>query len=109
MSAHTPGPWTWFDYPDGRKLLAAAQRAVIHCPDAPIACDPADANLIAAAPELLAAIREVRCHHCGYLFGAPRQAQCQACAAVCAVIAKAEGVARGTPDDSVGPVGGSER
>lgn len=35
-SAHTPGPWTWFVYPDGRKLLASSERAVIHCPDVPL-------------------------------------------------------------------------
>jgi hypothetical protein len=54
---HTPGPWKWFDYPDGRKLLAGPNRAVIHCPDAPITCEPADERLIAAAPDLLAALR----------------------------------------------------
>jgi hypothetical protein len=56
---HTPGPWRWFDYPDGRKLLSGQNRAVIHCPDAPMTCGPADARLIAAAPELLAALKEV--------------------------------------------------
>lgn len=50
---HTSAPWKWFDYPDGRKLLAGEERAVIHCPDAPMACDEADARLIAAAPDLL--------------------------------------------------------
>jgi hypothetical protein len=54
---HTPGPWTWFDYPDGRKLLCAPSRAVIHCPDAPVTCAPEDQRLIAAAPELLAALK----------------------------------------------------
>lgn len=52
---HTPGPWKWMDYPDGRKLLLSRDRAVIHCPDAPMTCDPVDARLIAAAPELLEA------------------------------------------------------
>ncbi len=56
---HTPGPWTWMDYPDGRKLLLSRDRAVIHCPDAPMTCDPPDARLIAAAPELLAALQNV--------------------------------------------------
>lgn len=56
---HTPGDWRWFDYPDGRKLLAGPTRAVLHCPDAPIACDPADQRLIAAAPDLLAALKAV--------------------------------------------------
>ena len=57
MSGHTPGPWKWFDYPDGRKLLCAQNRAVIHCPDASITCDSDDARLIAAAPDLLAALK----------------------------------------------------
>lgn len=56
MAEHTPGPWRWNHYPDGRKLLAGPDRAVIHCPDAPMTCDPADARLIAAAPELLEAL-----------------------------------------------------
>lgn len=51
--SHTPGPWRWMDYPDGRKLLLSRDRAVIHCPDAPLSCDPADQRLIAAAPDLL--------------------------------------------------------
>ena len=55
--SHTPGPWQWFDYPDGRKLLCAQNRAVIHCPDAPMTCGLADARLIAAAPDLLAAAK----------------------------------------------------
>jgi hypothetical protein len=49
----------WFDYPDGRKLLAAPTQAVIHCPDAPMTCDPSDMSLIAAAPDLLAALRDL--------------------------------------------------
>lgn len=57
--SHTPGPWKWMDYPDGRKLLLSQDRAVIHCPDAPMTCEPADASLIAAAPDLLAALKEI--------------------------------------------------
>lgn len=53
----TSGPWKWFNYPDGRMLLAGVERAVIHCPDAPMTCDPDDAALIAAAPDLLAALK----------------------------------------------------
>lgn len=56
---YTPGPWKWFDYPDGRKLLSAEERAVIHCPDAPITIEPADALLIAAAPDLLGALNVI--------------------------------------------------
>jgi hypothetical protein len=46
--AATPGPWRWFDYPDGRKLLCAESQAVIHCPDAPIGIDDGDHAYIAA-------------------------------------------------------------
>lgn len=53
----TPGPWKWFDYPDGRKLLSGPDRAVIHCPDAPMTIDAEDQSVIAAAPEILAALR----------------------------------------------------
>lgn len=58
--AHTPAPWLWMNYPDGRKLLLANDRVVIHCPDAPIGCDPEDQSLIAAAPDLLAALHGLR-------------------------------------------------
>lgn len=53
---HTPGAWRWFNYPDGRKLLSGANRAVIHCPDSPMHVEPADAALLAAAPNLKLAI-----------------------------------------------------
>jgi hypothetical protein len=59
MSTHTPGPWQWFDYPDGRKLLAGNTRAVIHCPDAPMTCEPSDMALIAIAPDMLVALRDL--------------------------------------------------
>lgn len=54
---HTPGPWTWFNYPDGRKLLSAPSRAVIHAPDGPLGIETADASLIAAAPSMLDALQ----------------------------------------------------
>ncbi len=54
---HTPGPWDWLNYPDGRKLLVGPNRGVIHCPDAPITILPEDQSLIAAAPDLLEACR----------------------------------------------------
>ena len=56
---HTPGPWKWVDYPDGRKLLCALDRAVIHSPDAPMTIDRPDQLVIAAAPDLLEACRAV--------------------------------------------------
>ena len=56
---HTEGPWRWFNYPDGRKLLSGHDRAVIHCPDAPINIDEADQKLIAVVPELLATAKNL--------------------------------------------------
>lgn len=55
----TTGPWKWFDYPDGRKLLVGHERAVIHCPDAPMAVSDADQRLIAAAPDLRDALKSI--------------------------------------------------
>lgn len=54
MGKHTPGPWEWLNYPDGRKLLAAPKCGVIHCPH-PMTVTDEDQALIAAAPDLLAA------------------------------------------------------
>jgi hypothetical protein len=55
--SHTPGPWKWFNYPDGRKLLTAKDGAVIHCPDAPMGITPEDQLLIERAPDLLRALK----------------------------------------------------
>jgi hypothetical protein len=83
---HTPGPWRWFNYPDGRKLLTGRDCAVIHCADAPMTCDPPDASLIAAAPDLLDALKD-----CVAAFGG-RSANPDAIpASALAAIAKAEG------------------
>lgn len=95
MSApHTPGPWTWFNYPDGRKLLSAQNRAVVHCPDAPMSVEPADQALIAAAPELLTLTRGAW-HLCESLLavrdGATDESIRAMSAALRAAIAKAEG------------------
>jgi len=67
VSAHTAGPWKWFNYPDGRKLLTGTSRAVIHCPDAAIACDEKDQALIAAAPELLDALFKLMKESIGFV------------------------------------------
>jgi ssDNA-binding Zn-finger/Zn-ribbon topoisomerase 1 len=42
-----------------RKLLAGSTAAVIHCPDAPMTVEPADAAVLASAPDLLAACKAV--------------------------------------------------
>lgn len=59
QEAATSGPWKWLSYPSGAKLLAGRERAVIHCPDAPMVVNEADQALIAAAPDLLAALEGV--------------------------------------------------
>jgi hypothetical protein len=52
MSSHTPGLWTVRTMPDGRMcVLPESNLAVADC------CDMADARLIAAAPDLLEALR----------------------------------------------------
>ena len=56
---HTPGPWKWYNYPDGRKLLSGFTCAVIHCPISDMSVTDADQALIAAAPKLLARVKEL--------------------------------------------------
>jgi hypothetical protein len=56
MSAHTPGPWRIKEMPNREGLICVVpdnNLAVADC------CDIADARLIAAAPELLAALLDV--------------------------------------------------
>lgn len=89
-ATHTPAPWKWLNYPDGRKLLVARDRAVIHCPDAPITCDAADADLIAAAPDLLAALKAVLVAYDG-TFDVLGQSMRLKIAAAIAAVKKAEG------------------
>jgi hypothetical protein len=60
MSKHTPGPWGWHD----DDLVAADFTTVIDChegvsPDVPDGERIANKNLIAAAPELLEALKDV--------------------------------------------------
>lgn len=59
MNLHTPGPWNWMNYPDGRKLLIGPNNAVIHCPNAPIEISKEDQDLIEATPDLLAACKSI--------------------------------------------------
>lgn len=91
VETHTPGPWKWFDYPDGRKLLSAPSRAVIHCPDAPMTCNAADASLIAAAPELIAAVRDLLDRFVEFDHASWSEAEIAARDRALAAIAKAEG------------------
>lgn len=88
---HTPGPWTWLDYPDGRKLLSGQNKAVIHCPAAPITCDPADMALIAAAPDLLEALNNLEHATRGSVLEGNPYAQ-EVIKAARAAVAKAKGL-----------------
>lgn len=62
MSKHTPGPWTVGE--DGDVIWGARWKgAITHVATVPFSKDPrvsADARLIAAAPDLLAALEMVR-------------------------------------------------
>lgn len=90
MSAHTPGPWKlsgWTapdDYGWSIKIPDAPHRIEI---SAWSESSEADARLIAAAPELLSALRRAlsRCHNCD------TGGTCSECESDLAAIAKAEG------------------
>ena len=63
--AHTPGPWTHYEHSTanirivGTTLTNAQQHAVAHlCPTGRAELDLANARLIAAAPDLLAALND---------------------------------------------------
>lgn len=60
MSAkHSPGPWTWDE--DEGEVVAADERVVIYAnAQEPFDQYRADMQLIAAAPEMLALLREAR-------------------------------------------------
>ena len=68
---HTPGPWKWWTSNSYRRLTALGQQdggvlsAVSVHGDADVRVSEADARLIAAAPVLLAAAKEVRSHMVG--------------------------------------------
>ena len=55
MTEHTPGPWTRRYTPQGEYVLGPESTAVARMQDGSI--EGADARLIAAAPDLLAALR----------------------------------------------------
>jgi hypothetical protein len=68
MSAHTPGPWALDPCASGWTLIANGQDITSEPFDA---CD-ADARLIAAAPELLAALQAILHDTTHDLVGLPR-------------------------------------
>ena len=55
MSAHTPGPWLLWDYPDPQQAIMGGGGFVAQTVGGN---DEANARLIAAAPDLLAALKE---------------------------------------------------
>lgn len=68
MSKHTPGPWEWSnqykssDNSDTWSLIGADGYGILSCDgeaNSPQSCNKADAQLIAAAPELLEALKMV--------------------------------------------------
>jgi len=55
MSEHTPGPWTHGPLPDGNSYWVAHPSGMV----AMVVTSEADARLIAAAPEMLAMLKQV--------------------------------------------------
>jgi hypothetical protein len=53
---HTPGPWRWLPK-EGQFIVAANSRIVAEVPCQ--GCNPSDGPLIAAAPELLEALKAI--------------------------------------------------
>lgn len=70
MAEHTPGPWEWEcdgDPPDSfcsfalfaPNMLTLPERVIVHIENDYLHVRPADARLIAAAPDMLAALERV--------------------------------------------------
>lgn len=59
MSTHSPGPWAWTRH--NTSLVDARGSEVVYnyCADPRLRTSPADERLIAAAPELLDALKRV--------------------------------------------------
>jgi hypothetical protein len=91
MSKHTPGPWrveTAGLNIDRRPMIIAKGEHFIAEIDSDRA--KADARLIAAAPELLKALKNQRCAGCAIPIGGP-ESGCLDCRQSRAAIQKAEG------------------
>ena len=97
MSAHTPGPWEYSDEDDEPCVVAGdyyVATALVGQLGDGIAVAPqahANAHLIAAAPELLAATRELLAGHAFETQSSGGGCPCHACGTGRAAIAKAEG------------------
>jgi len=62
MSKHTPGPWKWDGHIEQAIITADSGEEVLWgcgCCDSPRLLCTADGHLIAAAPELLEALKEI--------------------------------------------------
>lgn len=93
MNAHTPGPWEaervdqgvgarWFNIRGGRGRLLAIEIA-----------SAANARLIAAAPEMLAMLKDAVCYACARRHGDVLGEACAACRPVRAVLSRIDGAA----------------
>jgi hypothetical protein len=100
MSAHTPGPWTdesgdgskWGVFDADGRAVALAQQIVSLRVDVYQAERTANARLIAAAPELLAALVAMNALAKGPSAGVTQAQKREAIAAAESAIAKATGV-----------------
>lgn len=63
MSKHTPGPWAYTVDADGDNLMITAGKHTVvrgcGCCGSPFMDNPADAPLLAAAPDLLSVLKDV--------------------------------------------------
>ena len=92
-AAHTPGPWRWFvsdsidtSQPHIKTIVGANGQGFALTVGLYMQEDAANAHLIAAAPDLLAALKAVIANHC------PNdRVFCGSCSAARDIIAKAEG------------------
>lgn len=93
---HTPGSWTYGESDlsqDGNLWFIAAEISRDRFSNVAETTREADARLIAAAPELLASLKQQTCRACLRCLGNPPLGHdpCPVCAPGCAAIAKAEG------------------
>jgi len=91
MTAHTPGPWVVESYPSGHTEIAYVRMSdgrtlARFGASAENGIELGNARLIAAAPDLLAALKAVVDNHC-----ANDKLFCSTCTPARVVIAKAEG------------------
>ena len=101
MSGHTPGPWRWFagdhvetSRPHIKHFVGANGQGFALTVGLHIEEDAANAHLIAAAPELLEALKAIPCADCERGIRdsiSMKLNDCRTCQPARAAIAKAEG------------------